>query len=60
VSFTWLHDISREDLNGHLEYYGLDAEGFAAFLASLGVRTHEGQDKAAFRVLQQEATARGW
>jgi len=60
LCFTWLHDISDDTRDGYLGYYGLRSAKFAAFLGSLGLRTHSGQDKPAFLALAQEATARGW
>lgn len=60
VSFTWMHDISDDALRGYQDYYGLDAAPFAAFLATLGLRSRDGRDKPAFLALAQEAAARGW
>ena len=60
LCFTWMHDISDDALRDYQDYYGLDAPPFAAFLATLGLRTRDGQDKPAFRALAEEASARGW
>jgi hypothetical protein len=60
LSFTWMHDIPGDSLEGYLGYYGLDSAEFAAFLGTLGLRTRNGRDKLAFRALAQEAAARGW
>ena len=60
LDFLWLHDIPPavvEELGG---YYRLRDEKFLAYLATLGLRTHEGQDKEAFKVLKLEAEMRGW
>ncbi len=60
ISFTWLHDISPEDIDSYGNYYGLHDETFLSYLATLGLRTFEGQDKEAFKVLKLEAKQRGW
>ena len=60
LDFLWLHDLPPmvvEELGG---YYGLDDEKFLAYLATLGLRTFDGEDKQAFQVLQEEASRRGW
>lgn len=60
VNFTWMHDISREALDSYSDYYGLHDRRFLAFLGTLGMRTHDGRDKLAFKALREEAAARGW
>ncbi|BDI34294.1 hypothetical protein CCAX7_63450 [Capsulimonas corticalis] len=60
VSFSWLNDKSTADMDGFARYYGVNAPPFREYLQTLGLRTWEGKDKAAFRVLTQEARARGW
>ena len=60
LSFTWMHDIPGDSLQGYLGYYGLDSAEFAAFLGTLGLRSRDGRDKPAFLALAQEAAARGW
>ncbi len=60
VTFTWLHDLSVERVDGYLDYYGLRTRNFAAFLGTLGLRSPDGRDKPAFVALRQEASARGW
>jgi hypothetical protein len=60
VSFTWMHDIPDDALQGYLVYYGLDSAAFADFLGTLGLRSRDGRDKPAFLALAQEAAARGW
>ncbi len=60
LCFTWLHDRSPGDIESFSRYYGSEDEQFLKFLATLGLRTHDGHPKAAFDVLQTEACVRGW
>ncbi len=34
--------------------------GFAEYLGTLGLRSHDGRDKQAFEALRRESSARGW
>ena len=60
IAISWLHDISPEAVATFVEYYGLDDPAFAEYLGTLGVRTHGGNDKPAFRELRAQAAVRGW
>jgi hypothetical protein len=60
VSFTWLHDVSPDELEFFASYYQTDDEKFLAFIASLGLRTFVGEAKQAYDVLKEETEARGW
>ena len=60
MNFIWLHDISTAEINTYKQYYGVNARGFGEYLGTLGLRTHNGEDKQAFKTLQQEAAVRGW
>jgi hypothetical protein len=60
LDFLWLHDLPFAVVEELGVYYRFDDKNFLAYLATLGFRTHEGQDKEAFLVLQQEAKLRGW
>jgi hypothetical protein len=60
IDFLWLHDISPELVNELGTYYGLDNQNFLEYLATLGLRTHQGEAKPAFDMLGQEAKRRGW
>ena len=60
IDFTWLHDKSQEEVQQFAAYYGIWNPKFLEFLATLGMRTHDGQDKPAFNALQTAAEARGW
>ena len=62
ISFTWLSDASPAAVADFAEYYGLSTQRFTEFLASLGLRTFpgSGRDKQAFRMLMEQARARGW
>ena len=60
MNFIWLHDISTAEIDTYKQYYRVNARGFGEYLGTLGLRTHNGKDKQAFKVLQQEAMVRGW
>ena len=60
VLIDWLHDISSEQLAEMEEYYGISDPGFLEYLATLGLRYHDGTDKYAWPQLLEETHARGW
>lgn len=60
LDFLWLHDISPASVEELGDYYGFHDEKFLAFLATLGLRTFDGEDKEAFKVLRLETKKRGW
>jgi len=60
VLIDWLHDISSEQLMEMEEYYGISDPGFLEYLATLGLRYHDGTDKYAWPQLLEETQARGW
>ncbi len=60
INFIWLHDISQAEVKSYAKYYGLASKGFAEYLGTLGLRTHDGKAKPAFTTLHNEAKARGW
>lgn len=60
VLIDWLHDISSEQLDEMEEYYGISDPGFLEYLATLGLRNHDGTDKYAWLQLLEETQARGW
>ncbi len=60
VLIDWLHDISGEQLDEMEEYYGISDPGFLEYLATLGLRHHDGTDKYAWPQLLEETRARGW
>lgn len=60
VLIDWLHDISSEQLAEMEEYYGISDPGFLEYLATLGLRYHDGTDKYAWLQLLEETQARGW
>lgn len=62
IDFTWLHDTSPEGLKSVQQYYGITDLRFSEFISSLGLRTYAGAgtDKLAYKVLCEEAKARGW
>jgi hypothetical protein len=60
VSFCWLNDKSAADVDGFVKYYSIDTVAFRELLLTLGLRTNDDTDKEGFRVLTQEAKARGW
>jgi hypothetical protein len=60
VDFTWLTDVPSDSVEYFKQYYGVSDRRFVEFLATLGLRTHDGEDKPAFQALKEEASARGW
>ncbi len=54
VMLNWLHDIPADSLKGYAQYYGASTPCFLSYLATLGLRTHDGQDKPAFTWLTQQ------
>jgi hypothetical protein len=60
LDFLWLHDIPSSVVDELGGYYGLQDEKFLAYLATLGLRTFDGEDKEAFKVLRLETKQRGW
>ncbi len=56
----WLHDASAEQLAQWEEYYGSSDPAFLEYLGTLGLRTHDGQDKNAWIQLKAETGPRGW
>ncbi|MBL6447196.1 hypothetical protein JMN32_12815 [Fulvivirga sp. 29W222] len=60
VNWVRLHDVSLEDAKQLAGPYGLTANKFIEFLRTLGLRTYDGQNKAAFIMLKEQAKERGW
>ncbi|MEA3336702.1 MAG: hypothetical protein U9R25_12380 [Chloroflexota bacterium] len=60
ISFTWLTDIDPAAVKGYERYHGISGKGFASYLGTLGLRTYNGEDKDAFRALNDETKRRGW
>ena len=60
ISYTWMNDPSDVVLRNMEKYYGSSDAGFISCLATLGLRTNQGEDKTAFRQWQKEAAIRGW
>ncbi|MBD3420237.1 MAG: hypothetical protein GF398_08995 [Chitinivibrionales bacterium] len=64
IDFTWMHDQDSAIVEQWVVAYGMsglpNADKFAAYLGSLGMRTRGGSDKTAFTQLKLEAAARGW
>lgn len=52
VTLVWMHDLSRAEVAGYAAYYGVGGDCFAGYLATLGLRTHDGTDKPAFAYLR--------
>jgi hypothetical protein len=52
VNINWLYDISEETLEEYRQYYGSSNPGFLEYLATLGMRHHEGAAKTAFITLK--------
>ena len=60
VSFAGLHDVSPDEEEKLSANYGMDDERFLEFVRTRGLRTYEGEPKAAFDSLQTELNLRGW
>lgn len=60
IDYTWLHDHSPESVNQILKIYSFFDPKFREFIATLGLRTYDGQDKPAFVALKRQAKARSW
>ncbi len=45
VSLTWLTDLSQGEIEAYRGYYGVPDRCFAAFLATLGLKSEDGTDK---------------
>ncbi|MBN1856659.1 MAG: hypothetical protein JW846_06890 [Dehalococcoidia bacterium] len=60
MSFSWLHDVSPEELEALSRYYGSDDARFLEFLATRGLRTYEDSPKMAYDSLQTELRMRSW
>ena len=60
MNFMWLHDVPDSKLKEFETYYGFSSREFIEFLATLGLRTHNGEDKLAFNELKRQAQLRNW
>jgi hypothetical protein len=52
VTLVWMHDLSPAEVATYARYYGVSGNCFAGYLATLGLRTHDGVDKPAFAWLR--------
>jgi hypothetical protein len=48
VNLVWLHDLSDAEVDQYVGYYGVSGDCFARYLATLGLRTQDGEDKPVF------------
>lgn len=60
VNFVWLHDMSNEEVKTMTQYYAVDTPAFSSFLATLGLKTRQGEAKPAFERVKHSAKVRGW
>ena len=60
INFMWLHDVSDAKLTEFETYYGFSSKAFIEFLATLGLRTYEGEGKLAYKELKRQAYLRDW
>lgn len=58
LAFEHLHDWSSATIDEFTVYYGSADPAFRGFLASIGLRNHDGTPKAGWSALVEEATAR--
>jgi hypothetical protein len=56
---NWLHDQSPAQIDAWKDYYGSDP-ALVEYLSTLGLRTYENEDKAAWLQLKEEVNSRGW
>ena len=60
LNYTWLTDMPTTAVTEMTEYYGLAEPGFVSFLATLGLRTNNGEEKPAFTQFASETMERGF
>lgn len=60
INFVWLYDMSDSDVETMTKYYAVKSPAFASFLRTLGLKTHSGKDKQAFKSVRKQAQIRGW
>ena len=61
INFTWLHELPTQEVERFAAFYGANEnQPFKEFLGSLGLRTYEGKDKPAFRVLKANVDVKRW
>ncbi len=62
IDFTWLHDLSQQEVDKNCLYYGVSDPAFKEFLRTIGLRSWnaKGTDKPAFIELKHLATLRGY
>lgn len=60
LRFIWMHDLSAKTVADYAKYYGLNDKGFASYLGTLGLRTHDGKDKQGFVALRANTKKRDW
>ena len=60
IDFTWLYDTPEQSIKEISRYYGINTRKFTEFIGTLGLCTHDGKEKPAFKTLQAEARTRGW
>ncbi len=52
IMLFWLHDLPPDEVARYTTYYGVSDDCFARYLATLGLRSHDGRDKPAFTLLR--------
>ena len=56
ITWVWMHDLSPGAAEDYATYYGLAGNDcFSRYLATLGLRTWDGEDKPAFAALREAA-----
>ena len=60
INFVWLCDLSESEVDALTKYYATTTREFSSFLGSLGLKHHDGRNKAALNQLKKSAAARGW
>jgi hypothetical protein len=60
LHLNWMNDLPPETLQAYTRFYAQREARFGDFLATLGLRAYSGEEKPAWKVLKEEAKARGW
>lgn len=60
ISYSFLTDFSPAAVDEFEMYYGISDERFSGFLGSLGLRSHDLDERPALAAYREEAAARGW
>ncbi len=60
VIFSWLCDLSQEQVDAFEDQYEISDEAFLEYLRTLGFMTYDWQEKVGFDFISAHAETRGW